>query len=620
MNRKIVLYLIVISSIVLVLGLFGGTEYYFRDFVVHKSLNILVNNGDPEFFKKPSFVCYIDAFFYYIFAIVLKCFHVVSSMDNFVEQFPKGYFIINGFRISYMLPALLLNNIFAVLGAVFTFFTSYIILKKTFPAFLAGIFLATSYMWMCFSHHLTVDIPLAALSIMTVYFAIYFLEKKDFYNPKELIILGVLIGLTASAKYNGALVAVPIIAAVVYTNKQNYEKLFKDILIIVLYAIIAFLVTNPFILVDWGHFVGDFLFELNHASTGHKGSDDKYPFLFNLAHNLPSGFGLIPLVLALLGLYVFVKDENIAKKVKIIFLSFPVAFYLYMSTCSKLVFLRYMLPMIPFLSVLVSFSFSYAWEKIKTNKSFLSILILILVGLGLCQNIYNSILFLRVMANQDTRYGIKNIFNSLGINAKNQKIYHSEIFSNYYYQDDFLNEQPGLTKVIRKYLYEANNTSMSAAIPIYESNQTAKSIFQTFDIVILDDKTFDKYVYIRKKANFANLENQYFLYKPYRRRSIKFDQYDGNLYVVQVSPFSKDKADVPFESLRSDLKYRTSHGPFVEIYFKNKSLAERFIDKCLISNLKCSGLIPKEQGYYYKIFAKREYGVGPYYPPQYFVD
>jgi len=266
MKKKIALYLIITSVIVLILGLWGGAEYYFRDFVVHKSLNILCNNGDPEFFKKPSLVCYIDSFFYYLLAVILKHFHVVSSLDNFVEYFQKGYFMINGFKLSYMLPALLVNNVFAVLGAVFTFFTSYIILKKPFPAFLASIFLATSYMWMCFSHHLSVDIPLAALCITTVFFAIYFLEKKDFYTSKELIILGALIGLTASAKYNGAIIAIPVIAAIFYANKQNYEKLLKDVFRLFVFALIVFLITNPFIIIDWGHFISDFFFELNHAT------------------------------------------------------------------------------------------------------------------------------------------------------------------------------------------------------------------------------------------------------------------------------------------------------------------------------------------------------------------
>ena len=46
---------------------------------------------------------------------------------------------------------------------------------------------------------------------------------------------------------------------------------------------------------------------------------------------------------------------------------------------------------------------------------------------------------------------------------------------------------------------------------------------------------------------------------------MNFDKPKSDFYVVQVNPYKVDKEEVPFNTLRSDFKYRINQGPFIEI-------------------------------------------------------
>ena len=82
-----------------------------------------------------------------------------------------------------------------------------------------------------------------------------------------------------------------------------------------------------------------------------------------------------------------------------------------------------------------------------------------------------------------------------------------------------------------------------------------------------------------------------------------------NMVVVQVSPYSGDKADVPFspESYYSpflpDLHHRTQRGPFIEIYLRDHDFASAVADACTKRGQRCL-LTTGDRGYYIPLLSR----------------
>lgn len=600
MNKKVTISLLILSIIVLILGLHGGSEYYFRDFCLHKTLNMFYNFGNPEFFKKPALVCDCEAIGYAIYYFVLKQLNVVSSFSNFVQYFPKNYFVINGHQLSFMLPALIINNMFAILGVIFTFLTSFILCKKNIlVAFTSGFLLATSYVWMEVSHYLIVDIPLASLCITTIFFTVYFIQKKDYYTTKELVIIGALSGLTASAKYNGAVILIAPFLTMVFA-KNDLKTIIKNLFILLASSLFTFLITNPYIILDFRHFWSDLTYEYDHASIyGHKSTDDDMALYFHFFHSFPNAFGTIPCLLALIGFFLFTFSKDFSKKIKYAFLGFPVFFYIAMSF-SILVFIRYILPLVPVFAILAGFALYYAISNFK-NKKLFSLAIIIMMSWSLIQNVYYAIHFYNIVGMEDTRVTTKKILKEMHLNTKPYEIFYTDIFSNSYYEDDFLNEFPYLTNDIKSFLYKANNNSIEITPALWLRPSTNNSLFHKYKIAILDNGAFDGYIQIKKSPKYKDLEYQYFMYNPHTKKTLFLPPYEGEMFVVQINIYNRDKSQVPFYKLRADLKYKKRRGSFLELYFHNKSWAEIFYKKCLNRNLDCK-LLTKEKAYYYNNF------------------
>ncbi len=598
-NQKIFISLYILCLIIFILGLHGGSEYYFRDFCVHKTLNMFYSNGSPEFFKKPSFVSDIQAIAYGIYYLFLKKLSVINNFNEFTRLFTTNTIYTDFGEYKFMFPALLINNIFAGIGVCFTFLTTYILIypkegnekadKKIIPAFISGFILATSYLWMQLSHHLAVDIPLAALCIVTVYFALYFIRKNSIYTIKNIIVLGILSGLCAATKYNGAIILiVPLI--VLLSTQKPIKKCILDIFILFTSALATFLITNPFILLNFNHFFNDFLYEYNHAFTaGHTSADACNSLLFHVYHSFPNAFGYFAYICSVIGLFLFLKNKDIPKEYKFILLSFPVSFVLLMSL-SKLIFLRYILPLLPFMAIFIGILADY-YFRIKKQKILCGLILLVIASL-IVINSMNAIHFFKIMSHEDTRVSIKHILKEIKISPE-EIISYSDIFSNPYYEEDVTGKYDNVKDNVKQFLENACNNSIDI-IP-----QRDKKIIFNNNIIIFDSPTHDRPFYTQEFVQFENLENQYLFYDPYSIDYFSFYKTNRPLYIVQINPYKTDKSNVPFDILRSDFKYRNGRGPFVEIYFKSRKYHHEFLKKCYFYQLNCKS-VNKEDSYYYK--------------------
>jgi hypothetical protein len=116
-----------------------------------------------------------------------------------------------------------------------------------------------------------------------------------------------------------------------------------------------------------------------------------------------------------------------------------------------------------------------------------------------------------------------------------------------------------------------------------------------FDIIVYDSIWHDDYVY---QSQFLHLfpQNLAELYTIPRA-------FESGV-VVQISPFITAKEGVPyspdsnFSPYKPDLAYRFQSGPFIEIYCKNRNIADELMEQAKRSHAGVTSL-PARDGFYF---------------------
>ncbi len=133
-------------------------------------------------------------------------------------------------------------------------------------------------------------------------FALWALERMLAFRaggrPSQLVAAAVLTGLAAGSKYPAALLVIPL--AWVLIERRGFRGLMVWVLACVA-ALGVFLITSPYVVLDFGRFLKDFGFERFHMSQGHLGSAGRRGFLFQL-QTLAGDIGWIGVALLVVSL------------------------------------------------------------------------------------------------------------------------------------------------------------------------------------------------------------------------------------------------------------------------------------------------------------------------------
>jgi 4-amino-4-deoxy-L-arabinose transferase-like glycosyltransferase len=113
-------------------------------------------------------------------------------------------------------------------------------------------------------------------------FAVWALERMLAYRAdgrwSQLVAATVLSGLAAGSKYPAALLVIPL--GLVLFERRRARGLLPWVFACVA-ALGVFLVTSPFVVLDFGRFVKDLGFERFHMAAGHLRSGGRRSFLFS---------------------------------------------------------------------------------------------------------------------------------------------------------------------------------------------------------------------------------------------------------------------------------------------------------------------------------------------------
>ncbi len=287
-----------------------------EDVTVGRAMGILQGVFDPHFADWPHL-------YFYVSAAWLAPFHWVGL----VSDQASGYL---GVRV-----------LDAIIGSL-TVLVLFEFGRRAY-GWLAGVFaalaLSVAYLHVRDSHFATTDIPLTLAILLGLYIAYRTVSAR---GVRPLLLNGVILGIAASLKYNGALLASGM-AAAQYIGGRLVERpvvrLIGRLAVIALIGVVTLAITSPFLVLDpalTAHGVGYIFFHLSKSTA---------PNIGWVELSLGLWYGIDPslVAVALLGIGYAAWKRQTADW---IILTFLVVYFIFIGVGGS-VFFRYADPMIP---------------------------------------------------------------------------------------------------------------------------------------------------------------------------------------------------------------------------------------------------------------------------------
>ena len=148
---------------------------------------------------------------------------------------------------------------------------------------------------------MTPDVPAVFLAAI----ALFFLAKFHFQNSNrsDLLWAGVFIGLSIGMKYNFALMLVPLWVISLTDRNRKFPQRILLAIVSSGCATLVFLLTNPFIVLDYSTFSFQFYEISRHLREGHIGMESGAHPSLDLIHHLGKNSGMLFTATAILGIF-----------------------------------------------------------------------------------------------------------------------------------------------------------------------------------------------------------------------------------------------------------------------------------------------------------------------------
>lgn len=261
------------------------------------------------------------------------------------------------------------------------------------------------------SHFGTTESLLMLFYSITVYLSILYVDGK-MKTLSYVVFASLSVGLALATKTSSFIfMATPVAALILGLNTHNIRlpflyKVFNsfiDILAIVFFSMLFFLIFSPYNFIAWKDFIGS----MNYESSVALGSYIPFytrqfigasPVLFQFKNIFPYVLGWPVLVTALLGFFALSwKDLKInIVRLALLFYFLPTAYVFAKWT-------RFMAPIFPLLSLFAALLIMQTYELIVNNEKKTRTLLLIIIFIFTLFAIVPGVAYLSVYANVDTR-------------------------------------------------------------------------------------------------------------------------------------------------------------------------------------------------------------------------
>ena len=354
-----------LSVVCCILGLFVEPSYMHPDHLVRRAFTTLRQYGHPPIFKYPGFIMYL---YTVVYGGVLCVMYLAGTAGSPIEVLRAGLplgtdlnqnlpiEILPSVHIPLYLPGYFINVAFSILAIACLYLLLLRLTERRSIALVGGAFCATAYLWLKGMNHLTGDLPVGVMTLLTVFVVLRFTDRQKPMTVRQVILLGVLIGLTASTKPSGAMVAAAVCTATVFCYSGRRGLMIRHLALMGGISLLTYLLTNPFLFVGLEQIAEDYQL----ISTWHKNGAAGYvqldhTYLRHVTRTLVPMYGAFSLGLAVAGCIIFLFWRSYDLRTRLTLLAFPVVYYV---VTGKSVYgpSRYMFTMVPYLALFGGFA------------------------------------------------------------------------------------------------------------------------------------------------------------------------------------------------------------------------------------------------------------------------
>jgi len=272
-------------------------------------------------------------------------------------------------------------------------------LGGTRTGLIASAFLALNYLHVRDSHFMTVDVPVGLMATVALVFA---LRAMDRGGVGDFVAAGLAAGLATSTKYTVAVVGLSVVTAYGFALRARPQGRLRPpdrrLWLALAAMAAAALLTSPFVLLDFGTFVDQLGHEMRHFRAGFYPAEREVgTVVYYSTRILPHGFGIVPLLLALVAVVAWLRRRD---RGGIVLLTFVVGYAIVIGGGTT-VFARYLVPLMPPLCVAAAVGVDRLTASTPQRRR--SAVACLVILLALAQPGWNTFRFDRLLATSDTR-------------------------------------------------------------------------------------------------------------------------------------------------------------------------------------------------------------------------
>jgi hypothetical protein len=359
--------------------------------VVITALGLLYAGLNPHFFIWPSLVFYTVAALY---RIGWEIGHLRGLYRLKFDMFKAAAVHIS--------PYVMVPRAMVVAAGLATIWLVFRLADRLFDrltALTAAFFLAIAFVHVRDSHFGVTDVPMTMMALAAVLALTRALEEPT--RLRRWVVAGVLCGLTASTKYNGGLVLgaglATAVLALLRQPRDERPRIVRGAGVLVLVTVAAFLCTSPYVVIDWPHFSEALRFDFDVLGRGH-GMALERGWIHHLTFSLRYGLGPPLLVAAIVGIPLLVATSW---RNAVLLLTFPLLYY-YTVGRGHSVFIRYIVPVVPYLCISAAFALVWAVRRVASPATAPKVVALAAVALSI-PSIVRAVAFDDLVSRTDSR-------------------------------------------------------------------------------------------------------------------------------------------------------------------------------------------------------------------------
>jgi len=316
----------------------------------------IFKTGDlnPHFFNYPSLLFYVNAFAYIPYYLLGKLIGVFHTPNNILPPIS----LVMGVTQAQMPTTVLLGRVITICFGVGTaglvYFVGKQITGRTAVGVLASLMVAISPTSVWHSRLITPDTFVTFFSLASFLASILVYQQGKTW---QYAVAGICVGLTASSKYNGGLIVLPLfLAHFLHYGKTAFKQ--PKLYLALLLCGVGFLAITPYAILDSAKFLTGLRSEAQHYSTGHPGMEgNSLEWYLNYMWNTGGGLYLLAVLGILYGSILHPKETSLL-------LIFPLVYFAFISS-----FVvrndRTFLPLTSFLFLLAAWFLITVFDKIR---------------------------------------------------------------------------------------------------------------------------------------------------------------------------------------------------------------------------------------------------------------